>query len=235
VAAVTGDDSGFGAPTLHGSGVGTPIRPRPTDAPVSPERFVEARRRGEARGIPSHDSYLDPSGDPNIAPSADPHLGRPVDSSAGRARAVYRPPVQSIDRPLPPPEISESRLTRVQRERGLPGWAALLAFLAICGIGGVFDVINGSKVRGAFNVAIVVAAIVAILLVRRSAMFSVVIAPPLVYLGASAVMLFARGGLSNKQAIYDEATNWLVYGFPAIAGATAAVLLVAGVRLIINR
>ncbi|MCW2528569.1 MAG: hypothetical protein JWM76_3429, partial [Pseudonocardiales bacterium] len=107
--------------------------------------------------------------------------------------------------------MTETRSARAQREPGLPGWGALLVFLAICGIGGLFDVINGSKVRGAFNVAIVVAALVAILLVRRSAMFTIVIAPPLIYLGASAVMLFARGGLSNKQAIYDEATNWLVY------------------------
>ena len=95
--------------------------------------------------------------------------------------------------------------------------------------------VSGSRVRGAFNVAIVVAAFVAILVVRRSAMFTIVVSPPLVYLGASAMMLFLRGGLSNRNALYDEAANWLVYGFPAIAGATAAVLLVAGVRLVINR
>jgi len=35
--------------------------------------------------------------------------------------------------------------------------------------------------------------------------------------------------------LIDAASNWLVYGFPAIAGATAVVLIVAGIRLIIRR
>jgi len=35
--------------------------------------------------------------------------------------------------------------------------------------------------------------------------------------------------------LLDAAANWLVYGFPAIAGATAAVLIIAGIRLISGR
>jgi hypothetical protein len=35
--------------------------------------------------------------------------------------------------------------------------------------------------------------------------------------------------------LFDAAANWLVYGFPAIAAATAAVLIIAGIRLIVRR
>ncbi len=121
-------------------------------------------------------------------------------------------------------------------ERGLPGWAALVVLLVIAGIGGLIDTLSGSQVRGGFNIGIVVASIVAMLLVRRSAMFPVAIAPPLVYAGASAGMLYLRsGGLHDKKVLFDGAANWLVYGFPAIAAATAAVLIIAGVRLIARR
>lgn len=123
-----------------------------------------------------------------------------------------------------------------ERERGLPGWAALLVLLVIAGIGGVVDTLSGTQIRGGFNIGIVIASIVAILVVRRSAMFPIVIAPPIVYSAASGAMIYVRsGGLDNRSVIYDAAANWLVYGFPAIAGATAAVLIIAGVRLISRR
>ncbi|MEO8889502.1 MAG: DUF6542 domain-containing protein [Jatrophihabitantaceae bacterium] len=121
-------------------------------------------------------------------------------------------------------------------ERGLPGWAALLVLLAIAAVGGVIDTISGAQARGGFNIGIIVASVVAILLVRRSGMFPVVIAPPIVYSVASGLMLYLRsGGLSDRKALYDGAANWLVYGFPAIAAATAAVLIIAGIRLITRR
>jgi hypothetical protein len=122
------------------------------------------------------------------------------------------------------------------KERGLPSWAALLVLLAISAVGGIIDTINGAQVRGGFNVGIVIASVIAILAVRRSGMFPVVIAPPLVYAGASAAMLYLRsGGLHDKKVLFDGAANWLVYGFPAIAAATAAVLIIAGIRLITHR
>ena len=77
---------------------------------------------------------------------------------------------------------------------------------------------------------------VAILAVRRSGMFPIIIAPPLVYAIASAAMLYVRsGGLQDKHVLFDAAANWLVYGFPAIAGATAIVLVIAGIRLMLRR
>ena len=98
-------------------------------------------------------------------------------------------------------------------------WHALVVLLVIAGIGGLIDSLSGTQVRGGFNIGIVVSSIVAILLVRRSGMFPVVIAPPIVYSVASGTMLYIRSsGLSDHKALYDAAANWLVYGFPAIAG-----------------
>jgi hypothetical protein len=121
-------------------------------------------------------------------------------------------------------------------ERGLPGWAALGVLLGIAGVGGLIDQLGGATIKGGFAIALVAASFVAILVVRRSAMFTIVIAPPLVYFVASAGMLYLRsGGLSNRKVLIDYASQWLVYGFPAIAGATAIVLVIAGLRLAIRR
>ena len=77
---------------------------------------------------------------------------------------------------------------------------------------------------------------VAILIVKRSHMFPIVIAPPIVYSVAAMFQLYIRsGGLHDKKVVFDAAANYLVYGFPAIAAATAAVLIIAGIRLITRK
>jgi len=134
------------------------------------------------------------------------------------------------------PDAARAPVYDALPERGLPGWAALLVLLVIAGIGGLIDTISGSQVRGGYNWGIVVASVVAILIVRRSGMFPVVIAPPIVYSLGSAGMLYIRSrGLHDRRILFDGATNWLVYGFPAIAAATAAVLIIAGIRMIARR
>lgn len=164
---------------------------------------------------PPETSYYNVAGQ---APSAEPPNRPGSGWQPADARAVGRP--DRKDRP----------------ERGLPGWLALLLLLAIAGAGGLIDSLSGTSVRGIFNYSLVLASLVAILLVRRSEMFGVVIAPPLVYLAASASLLYLRtGGLHDRGKLIDAATNWIVYGFPAIAGATAAVLVIAGVRLVTRR
>lgn len=123
-----------------------------------------------------------------------------------------------------------------RRESGLPGWLAVLLLIGLAGAGGLIDSMSGSSVRGIFNYSLVFASLIAILVVRRSQMFSVVIAPPLVYFAASACLLYVRtGGLHNRGKLIDAATNWIVYGFPAIAAATAIVLVIAGIRLMARR
>jgi hypothetical protein len=122
-------------------------------------------------------------------------------------------------------------------ERGLPWWGALLVLLGIAGIGALIDNLGSIEGKSGFNIGIVIASIVAIIAVKRSHMFPVVIAPPIVYSGAAFLQFYVRretagSGVSKQQVLLDTAANYLVYGFPAIAGATAAVLLIAGVRLI---
>jgi len=139
---------------------------------------------------------------------------------------------------------STGRPTRSERrkssneapQRGLPGLIALVVLLVIAGVGGAIDQISGKSIQGVFSWALIVASLVAILLVRRADMFTIVIAPPLVYFIASAVKLyFSSNGLKDRAALTDAAANWLVYGFPAIAGATAVVLVIAGIRMISRR
>jgi hypothetical protein len=121
-------------------------------------------------------------------------------------------------------------------ERGIPWWAGLLLLIALAGVGGLIDTLGSSQFRGGFNIGIVVASIVAVLAVKRSHMFPIVIAPPIVYSAAAVFQLYVRSsGLHDKKVVLDAAANYLVYGFPAIAAATAAVLIIAGVRLITRK
>jgi len=125
---------------------------------------------------------------------------------------------------------------RSARERGLPGWGGLLVLVVVTTLGILFDSARGHQLATGFNVGIIAGSILAILLVRRSGMFPVVIAPPIVYsLGAGISLYLRSGGLHDRGVLIDAATNWLVYGFPAIAAATASVLIIAGIRLIIRR
>jgi hypothetical protein len=58
----------------------------------------------------------------------------------------------------------------------------------------------------------------------------------LVYSIGAGVSLYLRsGGLHDRGVLIDAATNWLVYGFPAIAAASATVLIIAGIRLITRK
>lgn len=111
-----------------------------------------------------------------------------------------------------------------------------MVLIVLAAIGGIIDTLGSIQVRGGFNIGIVVASVVAILIVRRSQMFPVVIAPPIVYSSGALFQLYLRSsGLHDRKVVLDAAANYLVYGFPAIAAATAAVLVIAGIRLIARR
>jgi hypothetical protein len=156
----------------------------------------------------------------------------PAGPRSGREQRATRAADRRMER-----SIEALRPSTAAPERGLPWWAALLLLLAIAAVGGIIDTTFGSNsVKGGFNVGIIAASVLAILLVKRSHMFPVVIAPPIVYSGAALFQLYVRsGGLHDRKVILDAAANYLVYGFPAIAAATAAVLIIAGVRLIARK
>ena len=133
-------------------------------------------------------------------------------------------------------QLREMRNVNQPHERGLRWWVAMLVLIAIAVVGGLIDTIGTSTARGGFNIGIVVASIVGILIVKRSHMFPIVIAPPIVYSLAAVFQLYLRSsGLHDKKVVLDAAANYLVYGFPAIATATAAVLIIAGIRMILRK
>jgi hypothetical protein len=172
-------------------------------------------------------------------------------STSVRSTSAAQPPVASgpaasgreVDwgTPYPPASRASARdrleaAGRASRERGLPGWAGLLVLIGVTTLGIVFDAVRGHQLGVGFNVGIIAGSIIAILVVRRSGMFPVVVAPPIVYsLGAGISLYLRSSGLHDRGVLIDAATNWLVYGFPAIAAATASVLIIAGIRLIIRR
>jgi hypothetical protein len=198
-------DDGWGPARSYGSATSAQQQPA---SPALPRDRARSRRAADAADDPAQDAYW----------------ARPDDPVPSAARGSAR------DR------LSAALPRGAERQRGLPSWAALLVLLAIAGLGGTIDMISGTSVRGWFNIGIIVASIVAILIVRRSGMFPIVIAPPIVYSLASGLTLYIRsGGLNDRKVLIDSAANWLVYGFPAIAAATAAVLIIAGIRMIIRK
>jgi hypothetical protein len=134
-------------------------------------------------------------------------------------------------------ERSIEALRTQQPERGLTWWAAVLLLIAIAGLGGLIDTLGSIQVKGGFNIGIVIASVVAIIAVKRSHMFPIVIAPPIVYSGAALFQLYVRSRTSSNtsRVVLDAAANYLVYGFPAIAASSAAVLIIAGIRLITRK
>ena len=217
----TGDDDGWSVPTRVRFGGGpVPDPPSPSGRAAGPGRSTgpddPSARRAERPRQPWPPLE-------SAAPAQRPRLAPPPPD-----RPRYREPA----RPVAPPAPARPAAP----ERGLPGWAALLVLVVIAGIGAAIDNARGNATGGGFNIGIIAASVVAILVVRRSGMFPVVIAPPIVYSLGSVFILYLRsGGLSDRHVLFDAASNWLVYGFPAIAAATAAVLIVCGFRLITRR
>jgi hypothetical protein len=111
----------------------------------------------------------------------------------------------------------------------LTGPGAVLLLAGIAGVAGVVDVVAGDALRLVFSAGLVLGALVAALLVARRDLLTVVFAPPLVYLAASAIAVLLGRGEGGGDLI-DAAASWLIYGFPAMAAATGAAALVAGIR-----
>ncbi|HEX3337417.1 MAG TPA: DUF6542 domain-containing protein [Jatrophihabitans sp.] len=210
-----------------GDGSGRPASRKLEDDGWGPSTAVHsgsARRVGRAFDypvVPGADQPRTPESRPAEPPwSAAGPLGRgqqrATRAAEGRNAAVM-PPVRAP-------------------ERGVPWWAALIILAAIAALGGVIDTVGSIQVQGGFNIGVIVASIVAILVVKRSHMFPIVISPPIVYSLAAVFQLYIRSrGLTDKGTVLDGAANYLVYGFPAIAAATAAVLIIAGIRLIVRK
>lgn len=124
--------------------------------------------------------------------------------------------------PMAPPAPSRSGLS-------LTGAGAVAVLAGIAFVAGLVDVLAGDSLRLVFAGGLVLGSVVAALLVVRRDLLVVVFAPPLVYLVASALaVLLGRG--STGGGLIDAAAGWLIYGFPAMATATAAAAIIAAIR-----
>jgi hypothetical protein len=111
----------------------------------------------------------------------------------------------------------------------LTGIGAVLLLTGIAAVAGVLDVLAGSSLRLIFACGLVLGAVLASVLVVERDVFTVVFAPPLVFVAASLVaVLLGRGEAGG--GLLDLATSWLVFGFPAMAIATGAALVIALLR-----
>jgi hypothetical protein len=235
-------DDGWSTPTTsgrpRGGGERTLARPVPVDSPAD-DGWGEATSVRAGQRPAGATRTAERTDGPRTASSAAPPVSdwSPAGPLSGREQRATRRADRGTDRAAAqvPARDQIQRAVRAP-ERGLPWWAALLVLLAIAGIGGLLDTVNLFGLKNGFNIGIVVASVVAILVVKRSQMFPVVIAPPIVYSAAALLQLYIRSsGLHDKKVVFDAAANYLVYGFPAIASATAAVLIIAGIRLIIRK
>jgi uncharacterized protein DUF6542 len=112
----------------------------------------------------------------------------------------------------------------------LTGVGAVLLLTGIAAVAGVLDVLAGSSLRLIFACGLVLGALIASLLVRRRDLLTVVFAPPLVFVAASAVAVLLGRGEGGGGGLIDLATSWLVFGFPAMAIATGAAAVVWLIR-----
>jgi hypothetical protein len=224
----SGDAQGWSAPTNRG---GWPARPQSSDEGWGPSTAVYSGATTNGAPPATGTRATTRVGRAFTTPPAAPTRSSDDWSPAGPTSARDQRATRKAERRTE--EAVQAVGARRAQERGLPWWAALLVLIVIAAAGGVIDTLGSIQVKGGFNIGIVVASIVAILVVKRSHMFPIVIAPPIVYSAAAIFQLYVRSsGLDDKKVVLDAAANYLVYGFPAIAAATAAVLIIAGIRMI---
>ena len=106
-------------------------------------------------------------------------------------------------------------------------------------VGALIDSVGSFTGQDAFNVGIVAGSLVAVLIVRRSQLFWIMVAPPLVYAVIAVVRLYVKrsnaGAHGATSAIIDAVQDYLTFGFPALVIAVAIVLVIGGFRLVARK
>ena len=147
--------------------------------------------------------------------------GRP-DPSAPRPR--QGPPPASRDRRAPARPAAPAR--------GVRGSLGVLGVFLLTVLGAAADSFFGVGLGTLTLITLIAGSVVAALLVRRRDLGTIVVAPPLVFVGVALVniMLAPSATLS-----LPTLATLLIRGFPAMAIAVAAALVVTVVRLIARR
>ncbi|MGI9093606.1 MAG: DUF6542 domain-containing protein [Mycobacteriales bacterium] len=124
-----------------------------------------------------------------------------------------------------PDRRNPSRAGATSIESGLPGLAAALLAFVIAGVGGAIDIVTGDGLRTLFAGCLIAGVVVASFAARRSQVFYVVVSPPLTCLVLAMVTV-----LTTSNSAVDLTAAYLAHGFPAIAAAVGAGLLIALLR-----
>lgn len=115
----------------------------------------------------------------------------------------------------------------------LTGAGGVLLMFVVAGGGAVVDLFTGpGGLRRVFAVSLVAGAVLAALAVRRRGLWTVLIAPPLLYVVMSLLSTLAapEGVFDSTSKLWAALVGWLVYGFPEIAVSTGLAAVIAGVR-----
>ncbi|MFE3501249.1 DUF6542 domain-containing protein [Kitasatospora sp. NPDC059146] len=111
-----------------------------------------------------------------------------------------------------------------------------MAALGLPLVGAVVDEFSGPGMGLAFAVCAVLGTGVAAGLSTRRGWWWVVAASPLVVLGVTAAAeLAANGDTYRGKALATGAAKWVVHGFPVMAQAAVAALLVIVARVVLDR
>lgn len=162
-------------------------------------------------------SYPPPPAGP--APPLPPgYPSRPGRAATGgsRDRAAYVPAAA--------PDLNRQGLT-------LTGAGAVVLLTLAGALGAIIDLLFGPGLGPATTVLLPIGALAASWLVRRSALFWILIAPPPVFLAVLAGSLLITAGALTLPAL----AAGLVYGFPAMALATAVGVAIMSLRQITRR
>lgn len=114
----------------------------------------------------------------------------------------------------------------------LTGVGAVLLMVAAAAVGAAIDALLGPGLGTATTIMLGIATAAGAWLVRRANVASVVIAPPLVYLLLAVATLLLR---SEAGVTLAGLAATLVYGFPAMAIATALGIVVVAFRRLAGR
>ncbi|SCX38264.1 hypothetical protein SAMN03159343_0358 [Klenkia marina] len=187
--------------------------------PVPRSRSGAPAPRSRATGRAARDEW---------AEDADPRHGREPRAS--------RDPRATRDRRGPAPARDQDGRRSARRtpapQRGVRGALGVLSMFLLTLVGAAADSWLGVGLGTITTVALIASTVVAALVVRKRDLATVVVAPPLVYVGVAVVNIVLA-----PSATFSLATiaTLLIRGFPAMAIAVAAALVLTVVRLIARR
>jgi hypothetical protein len=192
--------------------------------PERPSRPVRAGAPQARAAMPGRDA-----GYPRVSHGGRPLDGRAAERGADRGRADQRRPAPRPaegTRPRSQPAAAEARDGRLR------GVVAVVGVFLITLAGAGADSFVGIGLGMITLVCLVASTVFATLLVRRSHLISVVVAPPLVFVAVAAVNI---GLAPSAHFTLPTIATLLVRGFPTMAIATIAAILLALFRLLARR